>query len=117
VLACPPLRSSHRRAHARTRLLRDDVHVHVLFRAFDAKFHRAVGFGEQGVIGADADIDAGAILRPTLPNEDVAREHIFSTKLLHAKALGMRIAAVTSTTASFLVCHLTNLLQTLIDEL
>src|SRR5712672_2275978 len=45
------------------RLLRNDVDVGVLFRALDAKFHRTVCLGEQGVIGADSYIDAGAIHR------------------------------------------------------
>ncbi len=91
------------------RYFRNDVDVGVLLSALDAKFHHAVGLGEQGVIGADADVHAGAIRRAALTDQNVAREHILTAELLDAQSLGMRIAAVASTAASFFVCHVSSL--------
>src|SRR5277367_2049381 len=53
-------------------LLSNDVDVGVLFLALDAKFHRAVSLGEQGVIGTNADVYAGSILGAALTNQNVA---------------------------------------------
>src|SRR6202035_3479459 len=87
-------------------LLPNDVDVRMLFFAFDAKFHDAVGFRKQGVIGANADVHARAIHGAALTDQNVAREHILTAELLDAQSLGMRIAAVASAAASFFVCHL-----------
>src|ERR1700761_1697297 len=78
-----------RRARARGRLFRDDVDVGPLIRALDAKFDDSIGGGEQRVIGAHTDIDAGAINGAALTDEDIARKHILATELLDAQALGV----------------------------
>src|SRR5271170_838695 len=90
---------------ARPPLLRNDVDVGMLLDALDAKLDDTVSFGEQGVISADADVDAGAINCAALANQDVARKHILAAEFLDAETLGMRVAAVTSTAACFFVCH------------
>src|SRR3984957_174050 len=87
-------------------LLRNDVDVGVLLCALDPKFHDAVCFRKQGVIGTDADVHAGAIHGAALTDQNVSREHVLTAEFLDAQPLGMRIAAVASTAASFLVCHL-----------
>ena len=79
---------------ARIRYFRNDVDVCVLLGALDPKFHDAVSFREQGVIGADPDVHAGAIYGAALTDQNVARKHILTAELLDAQPLGMRIAAV-----------------------
>src|ERR1700728_3840735 len=86
-------------------LLCNDVDVGVLLRALDAKFNDTMCLGEQGVIGTDSDVHAGAIHRPALTDQDVSRKHVFTAEFLDAQTLGMRIATVTSTAASFFMCH------------
>src|SRR5271154_3699880 len=100
-----PLQGLKRRAFRARRLLRDDVDEGVLIGAFDAKLNHAVGLGKQRVIGADADVDAGAIYSPALPNQNVAGENILAAELFDAQALGVRIAAVARAAAGFFVCH------------
>src|ERR1700723_1148558 len=90
-------------------LLPNDVDVGALLSALDAKFHRALSFGEQGVIGTDADVHAGTILRAALTDQNVAREHILTAEFLDAQSLRMRIATVASTATSFFVCHISSL--------
>src|SRR5690606_3614910 len=51
------------------------------------------------------DIGAGMPLGAALTNDDVARNDGFAAELLHAEALGFRIATVARRTASFLMCH------------
>src|ERR1700689_748183 len=90
-------------------LLSNDVDVGVLLNTLDAKLHRAVSLGEQSVIGTDADIYAGTILGAALTDQNIAREHILTAELLDAQSLGMRVAAVARTAASFFVCHIISL--------
>src|SRR5690606_22619363 len=54
---------------------------------------------------AHADIGAGMPLGAALAHEDVAGENLLAAELLHAEALGLRIAPVARRTASLLVCH------------
>src|ERR1700722_1918374 len=63
-------------------LLGNDVDVGVLLGALDLEFNDAVGLREQGVIGADADVHAGAIHRAALSDQDVAREHVLTAEFL-----------------------------------
>src|SRR5258708_12426597 len=90
-------------------LLSNDVDVGVLLDALDAKFHGSVSLRKQGVIGTNADIHTGTILSAALADQTLAREHILNAELLDAQSLGMRIAAVASTAASFFVCHISSL--------
>jgi hypothetical protein len=89
---------------SRASLLRDDVDEGVPLGTLDAKLDHTMRRGEQGVIRADADVDAGAIHRPALTNQDIACQHILAAELLDAQALGMRIAAIAITAACFFVC-------------
>jgi hypothetical protein len=63
-------------------LLGNDVDVGMLRGALHPKLDDAMRFREQGVIGADADIDAGAIHGAALTDQDIAREHIFTAEFL-----------------------------------
>ena len=65
-------------------LLRNDVDVGVPLSALDAKLHDAMSLREQSVIGADTDVHTGAIYRPALTDQDVAREHILAAEFLDA---------------------------------
>src|SRR3546814_5489773 len=60
---------------------------------------------EQRVVLADADIAAGMILRPALPDDDVARNDGLAAELLHAETAAGGIASVARTAACFLVSH------------
>src|SRR5579859_7318765 len=75
------------------------------FRALDSELDHAVRRGIQRMIGAHADVHPSAILSAALADEDVAREHALAAELLDAQALGMRVAAIASAAAGFLVCH------------
>src|ERR1700679_1824619 len=86
-------------------LLDNDVDVGVLLGALDPKLEDPGGLREQGVVGADADVHAGAVHRSALTDQDVACEYILSAELLDAQTLGVGIAAATSTAARFFVCH------------
>src|SRR5207237_1733612 len=61
---------------------------------------------EQGVVRADADIDAGMELGAALANDDVAGDDCFRAELLDAEALAGRVAAVAGRAACFLMGHL-----------
>src|ERR1700736_2464797 len=100
-VAPPPCRISASHEARASILLRNNVDVGVLLGALDAKLDHTVGLREQSVIGANADVYAGAIHGPTLTDQDIAREHGLAAELLDAEALGVRIAAVTGTAACF----------------
>jgi hypothetical protein len=61
----------------------------MLIWALDPKFNDPVRGRKQGMVGADTDVDAGAIHGATLPNQDVAGKYILATELLDAQALRM----------------------------
>src|SRR5580658_1171678 len=63
-------------------LLGNDVDVGVPLGALDLEFNDAVGLREQGVIGADADVHAGAIHRAALTDQNVAGKHVLTAEFL-----------------------------------
>src|SRR4051812_21287547 len=63
--------------------------------AFGAKLDTAFDLGEQGMIGAHADIKAGMPGGAALTRNDVARDHEFATVRLDSEALACRITTVT----------------------
>ena len=62
-----------------------------------------VNQSEQGVIAADADIDAGMDVGASLANQDVAGQNELTISTLHAQALGLGITAVLGGTAALMV--------------
>ena len=58
------------------------------------KLDDSVDFGEQRVIFADADVQAGFELRSTLPDKNGSTGHDLAAKTLHAEPLRVAIAAV-----------------------
>src|SRR5262245_66126506 len=72
-------------------------------RALEA--HGAGGGGEEGVVGAHADVGAGMEGGAALAHDDVAGRHDLAAEALHAQALARRVAAVAGAAACFLVCH------------
>ena len=54
----------------------------------------AVRLGEQGVVAADTDVDAGMDVGAALANKNVARENELTVGALGTKALGLGVAAV-----------------------
>src|SRR5262245_9176284 len=65
----------------------------------------SVGLGEQGVIDADADIDAGLESRAALADEDAARGHELAAEPLDAEPLRVGIPAVSRAADTLLVGH------------
>src|SRR5579859_4397863 len=61
---------------------------------FGLKLDMALDLGEQGMIGAHADIKAGVPGRAALTRNDVAGNHMLATKGLDAKALALGITPV-----------------------
>ena len=72
---------------------------------FGAEFHAAFDLGENGVIGAHADILARMPSRAALTRNDVARNHMLAAERLDTKALASRVAPVARRTACFFVSH------------
>ena len=60
---------------------------------------------EQGVVSADADIDAGMDMRASLANQDVAGQNELTVSALHAQSLRLGITTVLSRTAALLMCE------------
>src|SRR5690606_12075785 len=83
----------------------DDVDVLAVVRAPGHELHLAVGGGEEGVIAAHADVDAGVNAGAALTDDDVARQNLLAAKALDAKAFAFGVASVTGAATSFLVCH------------
>src|SRR5688572_20612549 len=79
----------------------DDAHLAVLFVEVDG----AVAEREQRPIAADANALAGVVLRTALADDDTAGEDLFAAVELHAKTLGVAVAAVAGCSLTFLVCH------------
>ena len=69
------------------------------------EFHGALAQCEQSVVFATADVLAGMEVGATLANDDVAGDDVFATEALHAKSLGMRVAAVTGGAKTFFMSH------------
>ena len=64
-----------------------------------------VAQSEQRVVLATTDVFAGMELRAALTNDDVAGDDVLATEALHAKSLGMRVAAVTGGAKTFFMSH------------
>src|SRR3569623_2901725 len=77
--------------------------------ALDLELHHAVGQREQGVVAADANVEAGKKKGAALADQDIARRHLLVAETIDAEALRMGVAAVAAAAASYLVCHGTNL--------
>lgn len=69
------------------------------------EFHGALAQCEQGIVFATADVLAGMEVGTTLANDDVASDDVLATEALHAKSLGMRVAAVTGGAKTFFMSH------------
>ena len=69
-----------------------------MLRELDAACHE----GEERVVSADPDADAGVELRAPLADEDVPRDDLLAAIALDPKTLGIGVAAVPSGTAAFL---------------
>ena len=63
----------------------------------------AVNQSEQGVVTADADIDAGMDVSASLANQNVAGQNELTVSALHAQALRLGITAVLGGTAALVV--------------
>src|SRR6516164_4980630 len=61
---------------------------------FGMKLDMALDLGEQGMIGAHADIKAGVPSRAALTRNDVTGNHMLATEGLDAKALALGITSV-----------------------
>lgn len=93
-------------------LCRDDVgQLYLLERSGEAadflfrEFHDAVGYGEEGVVTAFAHVQSRTDGRAALADDDVAYMGELAGVELGAQALTLGIADITSTAASFLMCH------------
>src|SRR5665213_535506 len=82
-----------------------------LATALAAELDRTGGEGEQGVVAATADVDAGVEVGAALADEDLARTDDLTTEALHAEALRVRVTTVASGARSLFVCHLLLLLS------
>lgn len=69
------------------------------------EFHGALAQCEQGIVFAAADVLAGMEVGATLANDDIAGDDVLATEALHAKSLGMRVAAVTGGAKTFFMSH------------
>ena len=76
--------------------------------------HAAGSFGEQGVVGADAHVDAGTEPGAPLPHEDGAGLDGLAGERFDTQALSVGIAAVPGTAAAFLVSHSRSFLRDLL---
>src|SRR5688572_12975817 len=73
---------------------RVDRHEGLALVAALVEADRAVAQGEQRVVLAGADVDAGVEAAADLAHEDVARAHDLAAELLDATSLGLGVAAV-----------------------
>src|SRR5437773_3597557 len=90
---------------ARLGCRRNDADEGLLAGALDFELDFAVDEGEQRVILADADVDAGVHFGPALADDDGSRDDRLAAEGFDAKPCGLRIAAVTRAAACFFVCH------------
>src|SRR5215471_12303694 len=73
--------------------------------AFILELHDTGNLCEQRIVFADADIQTGLELRPSLANEDRTTRHELARKPLDSEPLGVTIAAVARTADSFFMRH------------
>src|SRR3954465_3002159 len=76
-----------------------------LAAALLAELDRARREGEQGVVAATADVDAGVEVGAALADEDLARVDDLAAEALHAEALRVGVATVAGGACALLVCH------------
>src|SRR5262245_20981711 len=69
------------------------------------ELHVAVDLGEQRVVRADPDVEAGLESRAALAHQDGAAGHELAGEPLDAEHLGIRIAAVSRAADALLVSH------------
>lgn len=69
------------------------------------ELHGSVAQGEEGVIAADADIEAGHELGAALTNDDGAGRHGLTAVCFNASILRVAVPAVPSAALTFLMCH------------
>ena len=79
------------------------VLAHVDFATLE--LHKAIGFGENGVVLAQADIEAGLELGAALTHDDGAALGELTAIELDATVLRVGVATVLGGTLSFLMCH------------
>src|SRR6478609_3709795 len=99
-----PLRDPHRPLHFGSDLGRHDD-VDDLAATARPEGHGTGGEGEQRVVAATADVDAGVEVRAALADDDLAGLDDLATEALDAQALGVRVAAVARGARALLVCH------------
>jgi len=64
----------------------DHVDKLAVFRPFSRELDLAIFFREQGVVAADANVNACMKMRATLTNNDVAGNHLLAAVDLHAQS-------------------------------
>src|SRR5690606_7819048 len=72
---------------------------------FNFELHKAIGFGEQGVVFAQAHVHAWVKLGAALTHDDATGIDGLAAEHFNAETLGVGIATVAGTTACFLVSH------------
>jgi hypothetical protein len=82
------------------------AHCFAVMWPTDLKYNVAIGFGEQGVVAAQADIAAGVEFGTTLAHQDVAGCNQLAAVAFHAEAFTFRLATVAGTARCFLMCHI-----------
>src|SRR5688500_20202938 len=68
--------------------------------------NHAVDQGEQGVVIGPAHVLAGVELGASLPDDDVAGDHLLTTIALHAQILGVAGPPIAARAYALLVCHM-----------
>ena len=81
----------------------------VALRAPGDELDVTIDAGEERVVLAHPDVDAGMHLRASLPDDDAARTDRFATVDLHAQPFRLGIAPVARASACLLVCHFVSL--------
>src|SRR2546423_14205745 len=81
------------------------MHRHPAAGAGSIELDEAVLQGVEGVVLADADVDARLEARPALPDQDRPGGDLLAAELLHAQTLRLAVAAVARTANSLFVCH------------
>ena len=70
-----------------------------------AELDDAVGQGKQGVVLADADVDARMVLGAALTHEDVASNALLTTKDFYTQPFALGLTSVLRTRCRFFMCH------------
>src|SRR5437773_11000661 len=81
----------------------DDAHVAVVAAPLEP--HVAVDLCNEGVVRAEADVEAGPKARAALPYEDAAARDELAAEPLDAEHLRIRVAAVARAADTLLVSH------------